>query len=478
MLDSLEGKAKGEKDLLDSATDRLKSLKDRVNMAKVVKLAATTALTMTIPSLSDLASIFESGNTSEEPTLQGFRDEFAAFLSEEALSHVRLVVVLVDDLDRSLPDMVVESLEAIKLFLAVERMAFVVAADEDNVARAIGQRLQSTGQPTTARQYLEKIVQIPFRIPALSRQMTEEYLALLLLSDSCDVDALATHARSSRDSVDSLAARLAPFVPDELMANVRLATRIGRILHRHTGGNPRRLKRFLNAFWLRTAIAQSRGVELADDACAKLMVAEMIYPDFFGQMLGWLSSGTLGDNIRKVEEGEASYGEHIVQWGRLQPSMQGVDLQSYLLLAASLRSEIVEEAALPAKLRAVADGLIELSVTRRRQAISSALKMESESLSILGRFVAGQLSHERSPERQGELSGVLSRLARDKAVGRTIAAELRAMDPGSVLTPTPVGLLANTMQPELVKIVEDWSLDPAVRDRTRRAAAEAVRRGE
>ena len=93
------------------------------------------------------------------------------------------VVVLVDDLDRSLPSTVVEALEAIKLFLSVNGMAFVIAADEDNVANAIGRRLATTGQPITARNYMEKIIQVPVRVPALSRDQTEEYLALLMLTD-------------------------------------------------------------------------------------------------------------------------------------------------------------------------------------------------------------------------------------------------------------------------------------------------------
>lgn len=60
-------------------------------------------------------------------------------------------MVLVDDLDRSLPDTVVETPEAIKLFLSVKKMAFVFAADEENVASAIGRRLAARGQPMISR---------------------------------------------------------------------------------------------------------------------------------------------------------------------------------------------------------------------------------------------------------------------------------------------------------------------------------------
>jgi len=123
-----------------------------------------------------------------DPTLQGFRRQFAEIMESEDLKPLERVVVLVDDLDRSLPDTVVETLEAIKLFLSVKKMAFVIAADEENVASAIGRRLATTGQPITLRLYLEKIVQVPVRIPALGRDQTEEYLALLMLADLERID--------------------------------------------------------------------------------------------------------------------------------------------------------------------------------------------------------------------------------------------------------------------------------------------------
>lgn len=65
---------------------------------------------------------------------------------------------------------VVDTLEAIKLFLAVPRMAFVVAADEPPVAHAIATRFGVSADGTSlATKYLEKIVQIPVRVPALGQ---------------------------------------------------------------------------------------------------------------------------------------------------------------------------------------------------------------------------------------------------------------------------------------------------------------------
>ena len=96
------------------------------------------------------------------------------------------MVVLVDDLDRCLPDTVVDTLETLRLFLSVPKMSFIIAADENRVADALRDRypednrsVEDTEEP--ARLYLHKIVQTTLRLPALSRFDTEAYLLLLLL---------------------------------------------------------------------------------------------------------------------------------------------------------------------------------------------------------------------------------------------------------------------------------------------------------
>lgn len=90
------------------------------------------------------------------------------------------LLFLIDDLDRCLPEKAVEMLESIKLFLDVEGCAFVLAVDDEVVERGIIHRYrdylfqgkQADGgnvvlsqMPITGTEYLEKIVQLPFRLP-------------------------------------------------------------------------------------------------------------------------------------------------------------------------------------------------------------------------------------------------------------------------------------------------------------------------
>lgn len=475
VLGQLDGEIRGDESSVEAFRRRLSELRNRVNLTKAVKLAATSALTMSLPSMSELISLFDGEGKAADPTLQGFREQFAELLSAKALEHVARAVVLVDDLDRSMPDTVVETLEAIKLFLSVDKMAFVIAADEDNVARAVGQRLQSTGQPTTGRQYLEKIVHIPFRIPALSRERTEEYLVMLMLADAENVDALFDEITGTRGDDGSLAARLGGLLPEGRRSDIDLAERLAPILHGHTQGNPRRLKRFLNALWLRTAFARSRGVELEPGACAKLMVSELLHPDLFAQMLGWLASGLLDSKVAEIERGEGDHPEQAFEWGRLEPSLADIDLAAYLLLAASLRGETAEEAVLPPDLRELASALTADSTAVRDGALKKAGRLDAAQRSVLARHVASQLRHQRTAERQKALAESLSGLATASSVAMTAAEELTFMAPPSVLPPVPLSLLSKNAPTEFVNLIRSWADNPEVSERTQRAALEALK---
>ena len=209
----------------------------------------------------------------------------------EDLDAVSQVVVLVDDLDRCLPESVVGSLEAVKLFLSVEKMGFVIAADQRLVTHAIASRYKGAAQADRmALQYLEKIVQIPVRVPALGESDAEAYLALLLVHQHLEGDAepepdadgnrpptryqeIIDHCAGQRvRAVERVLADLPDgLVPQEAEDDLKLARQLASALAIPLGGNPRRLKRFMNAYWLRLDIARRRGAALEGPVLAKLL---------------------------------------------------------------------------------------------------------------------------------------------------------------------------------------------------------------
>ena len=92
-------------------------------------------------------------------------------------------VVFVDDLDRCLPEKAVETLELIKTMFNIESFAFVLALDDEVIERGIGHRYKDyhlqgkkPEMPITGFEYLEKIIHLPFRLPALTREQAGAFV--------------------------------------------------------------------------------------------------------------------------------------------------------------------------------------------------------------------------------------------------------------------------------------------------------------
>jgi formylglycine-generating enzyme required for sulfatase activity len=92
-------------------------------------------------------------------------------------------VVFIDDLDRCLPENAVGTLELIKTAFNLESFAFVLALDEEVVERGIGHRYKDYSfqgkkpeMPITGFEYLEKIVHLPLKLPALTRTQALDFL--------------------------------------------------------------------------------------------------------------------------------------------------------------------------------------------------------------------------------------------------------------------------------------------------------------
>ncbi len=172
----------------DAALKLVKRLAKWIDWAKAIKLTAKTSLAFQIPSVNDIVALVKPSEGDDDETPRGldeFRSEFRELMASDALAHLQAVAVLVDDLDRCLPETVIETLEAIRLFPAVPKMSFVIAADEARVADAIATRFGQTGMPESedeeapAELYLHKIVQTTIPLPALSRFDTQAFLLLL-----------------------------------------------------------------------------------------------------------------------------------------------------------------------------------------------------------------------------------------------------------------------------------------------------------
>lgn len=415
VLDALQKEIIDTRGPTAEALGLLRRLARRVDWAKAIKVAAKASLAFQLPSLDDITDLVRTkpdGDEESEPRgLEAFREEFSTLMASEDLGHVRRVVVLVDDLDRCLPNTVVETLETIRLFLAVPKMAFVIAADEERVAEAIRQRYpggSGKDPEEPAKLYLHKIVQTTIPLPSLSRFDTEAYLLLLQLGNRVDPKQLeafvdqcgALRLRSA--ALDDLPGVDGVSIADELT----FAARLTPLLYEKLRGNPRRIKRFLNDLRVRQAIAKRRGIALAPDVVAKLMVLELLLGDEFTKVLDWLATGNLraemqrlevaagraktddpsetastdrpetgtskpetGTSTKDDEDAGRGFSDDLLRWAKLPPELRAVDLAPYLYLAASVTGVELLDSGLPGRLRDIAANLTS-SVRAEQKSVS------------------------------------------------------------------------------------------------------------
>lgn len=238
--------------------------------------------------------------------IREFRKEFAELLEQ---SSVDTVVVVVDDLDRCLPNTIIETLEAIKLFLFVPGTAFIIGADERLVKYAVRTRFPELpgDRAEVGRDYLEKLIQYVVRIPPMTYSETANYIALLLAKDKLkeeDFNKAVAWALSKegicagRGFGLAAAMEIAGTLGEELKHDLALAEQIGPILGVGLNGNPRQCKRFLNTLLMRLEMAESRGIKLERRVLAKLMLLEEFRPQAFRKLAAW--QGEQGGRPRQL----------------------------------------------------------------------------------------------------------------------------------------------------------------------------------
>ncbi|WP_104201187.1 P-loop NTPase fold protein [Cryobacterium sp. Y29] len=450
VLGVLNGEFNLEDPVGKAGLEAFKKLVRKVNWTKAVKMAARTAITMQLPNVDDIFGLVndEPESLDGEKGMAEFREQFQALLADPALRHISRVVVLVDDLDRCLPDTVVETLEAIRLFLSAKGMSFVIAADEDRVADAIQQKLKTPvdekNDESPAKLYLHKIVQTTIPVPALSRFDTEAYLFLLLGKVGLDDDAYAKLVvqcdalRISGGGLDAIEVLEGSSLADHLVTAARLTP----ILYEKFHGNPRRIKRFLNDLNVRKSIAWRRGFKLEPAAVAKLMVLERILTDDFKMVLDWLATNQLRDKLEALdalangargsaeaelpaEPSDASeskpgdkaqrtpaasdlptppppspdegFSDTLRRWAILPPALDAAAIAGYLYLAASFAKIEVIDSGLPERLRDLASSLTSSLKVDRSGITEASLKALPESdartlVDFLGRRTRDQPS--------------------------------------------------------------------------------------
>lgn len=309
ILDALADEKRFSKEITDYAKALIKKIDFNKILGKSIKYGLDFFLTGGIGALTDLtlSSVLSTikTNVSEvqakdleeilnkfkkddktRTEIKNFREEFKQLLQK---SNVENVVVFIDELDRCLPDTVLEVFEAMRLFLFVEGMSFVIGADERLIQYSIKSKYKEVpgNNLDIGKEYLEKVIQYPLYIPQLTRAEVNQYLACLLLRETLTenqfkeiLSIIYTLAPNQDFSMEQISDK-APDIAESCKKDMALARQISSVLAPSINGNPRQCKRFLNTLYMRLKLAKARNVALDKNILAKLMLAEYFNPEFF-----------------------------------------------------------------------------------------------------------------------------------------------------------------------------------------------------
>lgn len=334
---------------------------------EAVKKAATDAKDQTSGLLKDVS---DKGPPEE---IAAFRAEFGEVLD----SLGKTLVVFIDNLDRCLPENAIHTLEAVRLFLFMPKTAFVIGADEDMIRHAVARHFNEPGEKQVT-DYLDKLIQIPVRVPRLGVEEVRAYLFLLLFQ-SANTDPVA------REKLRSfLIERLRrswthdqPFAIEEALESVGkdddadlrraldMADRMAPLLAHaaNVQGNPRIVKRLLNVVRMRASIAAKRKMPLDEAVIAKLALFERCVDTSATEALHDAINATSDGKLKflqGIESGEP-IDEHkaelpdkwqpflpfVADWVRLQPMLANVDLKPAVYLARETVPVRVASGAVP-----------------------------------------------------------------------------------------------------------------------------------
>ena len=225
-------------------------------------------------------------------SITSFHSDFASLLEQ---SKIKRLVVFIDELDRCKHETILETLEAIRLFLFAKGTSFVIGADERQIRYAVQMKYPDVegNQIDIGKEYLEKLIQYPIRIPQLGQKEVEFYIMYLLFEKDFDNDLPLIRdiieEEKEKNFLDfeltyEIIKGKSGDLAERLKDTISLSKQISSVLAKGLNGNPRHCKRFLNAMELRIMMADYRKIPLDRKILAKLMLVEYFKDPFYKRL--------------------------------------------------------------------------------------------------------------------------------------------------------------------------------------------------
>ena len=283
-----------------------------------------------------------------------FRKEYGEILQDLG----KKLVIVIDNLDRCLPANAIQTLEAIRLFLFLNRTAFIIAADEEMIRHSVAEHYKDLSYRHQI-DYLDKLIQIPIRVPKAGVLEIRAYLYMLYaIHQKVPTGKLASlrqflenHLQQSWKSQSLNPEEVAETIEEQhnqtLLSDFERANRIAPLLANSPNiqGNPRIVKRILNTIKMRTKIANKRQMPLDEAIITKLVIFERcvdydVITKFYRlvneregkpELLKELEDNN-EQNLSTLSENKPIQA-FIKEWAKLEPKLSNVDLRAAIYLS-------------------------------------------------------------------------------------------------------------------------------------------------
>ncbi|MGD2249175.1 MAG: HEAT repeat domain-containing protein [Candidatus Methanofastidiosia archaeon] len=240
-----------------------------------------TSVLLTRPNFEKIS---KSVNIKEKiRSLHVFEKEFEELIELCEIDHL---IVFIDDLDRCKEKITFSILEAIKLLLNSRKCVYVLGLDYYKICKYLKEKSE---EEEVTGEYLDKIIQLPFFIPKITNVTMGKFMRYLLISK----------VMKDRESMEDLSRRVYLLEEDEFDRevieknvydlNIKQKKEYCDIIDQQnmivnlTEYNPRKMKRFLNTYFLRTHMAEKfkNKFDVQNEYLMKFLFLQMNYKDFY-----------------------------------------------------------------------------------------------------------------------------------------------------------------------------------------------------
>lgn len=219
------------------------------------------------------------------------KESISYILNHDFISNKK-IVIFIDDLDRCSVDKVMEVIESIKLIFNSNNCIFFLGCDINYLQSALSNKYESfikfskennSDVPNFdlndfSREYLEKIIQIPFYMPSIDGKAIKRYIGSILEYRKTPMRKL--------DPNENIFENFKKDLKDDFISDLIIATDI----------NPRRIKRILNLTFLNYVFMKFKNIEknnlmINTKLLAFLCIIREVYPKFYREKLSYELAG-------------------------------------------------------------------------------------------------------------------------------------------------------------------------------------------